>query len=111
MDIEKNTENTEEYDYKPDYVTLTNDEGFEERFELVDTMEVQGNTYVALLTVPDDPEEYLNSDGSLIIMKITYEDGEEYLDDIEDDDEYEMIADLFTSRLADLYEIGDDEDE
>ena len=41
---------------------------------------------------------------------MTNEDGEEFLDDIQDDDEYEMIADLFTSRLADLYEIGDDED-
>ncbi|MBR0343235.1 MAG: DUF1292 domain-containing protein [Oscillospiraceae bacterium] len=109
MDKDRNA-NSEEMDFGPDYVTLTNEEGYEEQFELVDTVDVQGSTYVALLTASEDPEEYLNSDGSLIILKVTNEDGEEFLDDIQDDDEYEMIADLFTSRLADLYEIGDDEE-
>ena len=111
MDIEKNTENTEEMDFGPDYVTLTNEEGYEETFELVDTLDLEGGTYAALLTTPDDPEKYLNSDGQLIFLKLSEEDGETYWDDIEDDDEYEMVADLFTSRLADLYEIGDDEEE
>ncbi len=111
MDIEKNTENTEEMDFGPDYVTLTNEEGYEETFELVDTLDLEGATYAALLTTPDDPEKYLNSDGQLIFLKLSEEDGETYWDDIEDDDEYEMVADLFTSRLADLYEIGDDEEE
>ena len=101
---------SKDMDFGPDYVTLTNEEGYEEQFELVDTVDVEGSTYVALLTASEDPEEYLNSDGSLIILKVNNENGEEFLDDIQDDDEYEMIADLFTSRLADLYEIGDDEE-
>lgn len=102
--------NSEEMDFGPDYVTLSNEEGYEEQFELVDTMDVEGSTYVALLTASQDPEEYLNSDGQLVILKVTVENGEEFLDDIKDDDEYEMVADLFTSRLADLYEIGDDDE-
>ncbi len=108
MAEEKKNNVPEEEDFGPDYVTLTNDDGYEETFELVDTMDVQDQTYVALLTASDDPEKYLESDASLIILKVTEENGEEFLDEIEDDDEYEMVSDLFTARLADLYEFGDD---
>jgi uncharacterized protein YrzB (UPF0473 family) len=108
MAEEKKNNVPEEEDFGPDYVTLTNDDGYEETFELVDTMDVQDQTYVALLTASDDPEKYLESDASLIILKVTEENGEEFLDEIEDDDEYEMVSDLFTARLAGLYEFGDD---
>ena len=110
MAEEKKNNIPEDEDFGPDYDTLTNDDGFEETFELVDTMDVGDSTYVALLTAPDDPEKYLDSDGSLIILRVTRENDEEFLDEIEDDDEYEMVSDLFTARLADLYEFGDDEE-
>lgn len=99
-----------ESEYGPDYVTLTNDEGYEETFELVDTLDYEDCTYVALLTASEDPEEYLNSDGNLIIMKVTEEDGERYLDDVTDDDEFDTVSEMFLARLADLYEFGDDEE-
>lgn len=110
MAKDKNT-SSEEMDFGPDYVTLTNDDGYEETFELVDQIDAEGKTYVALLTASEDPEEYLNSDGRLIIMRIVEENGEEMLYTVDDDDEYDMISDLFVSRLADLYEIGDDDEE
>ena len=111
MPDDKNFENDQEMDFGPDYVTLTDENGEEETFELVDTMDHNGCTYVALLTTADDPEKYLNSDGSLVLLKITEEEGEEILVGIEDDDEYEMVSDLFMSRLADLYEFDEDDEE
>ena len=39
MDKDRNA-NSEEMDFGPDYVTLTNEEGYEEQFELVDTVDL-----------------------------------------------------------------------
>ena len=38
-------------------------------------------------------------------MLAVAEDGEEYYYEIEDDDEYETIADAFVDRLEDFFEI------
>ena len=40
-------------------------------------------------------------------MKEVEEDGELYYLDIEDDEEYESIADVFINRLEDFYEIDE----
>ena len=43
--------------------------------------------------------------GELVIVKVGEEDGEEYYYEIEDDDEYETVADAFVERLEDFFEI------
>ena len=47
----------------------------------------------------------LQDSGELVILKVAEENGEEYFVDIEDDAEYDMIADAFTDRLQDIFEI------
>ena len=37
-------------------------------------------------------------------LKVIEENGEEFLDEIEDDDEYESISEIFMERLEDLYD-------
>ena len=66
---------------------------------------------MALETTPDDPVAYLNSDGSLIILKTIVEDGEEILATIDDDEEFDKVSEIFMSRLSDLYDFDTDEDE
>ena len=99
------SENLKEEEYNPDLVTLTDDDGKEYNFEVLDAIETDTGRYLALLPTFDDPQKMLDDSGELVIVKVGEEDGEEYFYEIEDDDEYDMIADAFVDRLEDFFEI------
>ena len=99
------SENIKNEEYNPDIVTLSDDEGKEYVFEVLDGIETDDARYLALLPVYDDPKDMLDDSGELVIVKVGEENGEEYFYDIEDDDEYETIADAFIDRLEDFFEI------
>ncbi len=89
-----------------DIITLQDDEGKEYTFEILDAIETDDGRYLALMPKFDDPKEMLDDPGDLVIVKVFEdENGEEYFEDIADDDEYETVADLFTERLSELYDI------
>ena len=92
-------------EYNPDIVTLSDDDGKEYTFEVLDAIETDEARYLAMLPVYDDPAKMLDDSGELVIVKVEEENGEEYYCEIEDDDEYETIADAFTDRLQDYFEI------
>lgn len=95
-------------EYNPDIITLTDDDGKDYTFEVLDAIEDDENRYLALLPVYDDPQKMLDDSGELVIVKESEEDGEIYYSQIEDDDEYETIADAFVDRLQDAFEIEQD---
>ncbi len=97
--------NINEPEYNPDIISLLNDDGEEFTFEVLDAIETDEARYLALLPTYDDPTEMLNDSGELVIVKVGEEDGEEYYYEIEDDDEYETIADAFIDRLEEFFEI------
>lgn len=92
-------------EYNPDIITLEDDDGTEYTFEVLDRIETDESRYVALLPVYDDPKKMLDDNGELVILRVAEENGEEFFEDIEDDDEYDMIVDAFTDRLQDIFEI------
>lgn len=92
-------------DYNPDIVTLSDDDGKEYTFEILDAVESDTGRYLALLPVFEDAQKFLDDSGELVIVKVLEENGEEYFTEIEDDEEYEMIADAFVDRLQDFFEI------
>ncbi|HAG12459.1 MAG TPA: DUF1292 domain-containing protein [Ruminococcus sp.] len=95
----------------PDLYTLVDEEGNEKLFEMVDMMEEDGNVYYALIPHIENPAELLEGEVELVVLCArTDDDGNEILEPIESDDEYERIADLFISRL-DEDEDEDEEDE
>ena len=96
-----------ELDYNPDIVNLTDDEGNEYNFEVLDAIESEDGRYLALLPIYENAEEMLEDSGELVIVKEGEEDGEFYYYNIEDDDEYEFVADAFIERLQDMYEIDE----
>ena len=96
-----------ELEYTPDIVNLTDDEGNEYTFEVLDAIESDDGRYLAMLPIYDDPQKTLEDSGELVIVKVGEENGEEYLYPIEDDDEYDFVADAFIERLQDLYEIDE----
>ena len=94
-----------ELEYNPDLVTLADDDGKEYTFEVLDAIETDMGRYLALLPTFEDPKEMLDDSGELVIVKVMEEDGEEYFGEMEDDDEYETVADAFVDRLEDFFEI------
>ena len=84
-----------------------NEEYTPDLVEVIDAIEDEGNHYVAL--TPCDKDGNPTDDDALIIMKeVSEDDGETYFEEIEDDNEYETIADAFINRLEDFFEIDED---
>lgn len=88
----------EEKNFELDTYTLTDENGKESQYELIATCEMNGNTYYAL--IPSDTDE--NSDFlEYVILKLEKEeDGEEFLVSVDDDDEFDDVADYFDDLLS-----------
>lgn len=99
---DKPIENNEELD--SNIVTLTDEDGNESEFEIIGSHEMDGKLYLALVPVDENQgEEY-------VILRVeTDENGEEILVSIDDDDEFDKIADIFDDEL--FSEIDYDEGE
>lgn len=77
--------------------TLTDEEGNESDFELIGRIEDNGQTYLAL-----EPKDE-NPDGEYVLLKIAKDDnGEEILITIDDNDEFDRIADIFEDELMSI---------
>ncbi len=92
-------------DYSPDILTLTDEDGREFSFEVLDAADHAGNHYLAVVPYAENSKEKLEEDASLIIMRVGEEDGEEYLDVVEEDEELYEVSELFAHRLEELYDI------
>lgn len=94
-----------------DLVTVVDDDGKEYMFEEIDRIELEnGNRYVALLPIYDDETEILDDDGDVLILKVQEETGENYLIQIEDEDEFNEVGNIIEDRLIEKYESEDGEE-
>lgn len=96
-------------EFNPDIVSVVDEDGVEHVFEELDRIETDTAKYVALLPVYDEAEEILDDDGELIILKVSEEDGETYLEPIEDDNEFDEIGKIFEERLSEIFSFDDEE--
>lgn len=88
--------------YEDDIYILTDEEGNENKFELQGSLELEGVTYLALIPIDETEDEF-------VILKVeTDEDGEEVLVTIDDDDEFDKIADIFQDELFSNIDYDDD---
>lgn len=92
-------------DYEINTVTLVDEAGKEQEFEILDAVETDTARYLALMPIFDSPVDSLEAAGELLVMRVEEEDGGEVLVTIEDDDEFEDILSVFEERLEDYYEI------
>lgn len=102
---------TENYDdiYGNNIVSVVDEEGVEHTFEELDRIETDDGRYIALLPIYDDAEEILDGDGELIILSVVEdEDGETYLEPIEDEALFNEIGEIFEERLADYFEFDEE---
>lgn len=78
--------------------TLQDEEGNELEFELIGTCEKNGTKYYAM--IPAGENEGDSEFCEYVILKSVVEDGEESLVSVEDDDEFDDIADYFDDLFA-----------
>ncbi len=100
----------DDFEYNPDIITVTDDDGCEYAFEVLDRIETENGKYAAVISYYDEPEKQLEDDGEALILKVVEEDDEVYLSQIEDDEEFNEIYDIFDSRLQNLFEESDDDE-
>lgn len=83
-----------------DLYTLVDEEGNEKLFELIDILEENGQVYFALIPHIEDPAELLEGEIELVVLNAkTDNDGNEILEPIDSDEEYNRIAEAFLERL------------
>ena len=105
----QNNNPVENEEYGNDFVTLVDENGKETEFEIVDSLVTENNEYFAL--IPTETADNVDSDdGELVILKVVEENGEEFLEPIEDDDEYNEISEIFIDRLEELYEFENEQE-
>lgn len=92
-------------EYNPDIITLSDEDGKEYSFEVLDAIEADNGRYLALLPIYESPEDLLQDSGELVVLKVVEEGEDSYYEEIDDDDEYDTIADVFIERLQDYFEI------
>ncbi|MBR5278532.1 MAG: DUF1292 domain-containing protein [Clostridia bacterium] len=75
---------------KENIFTLTDEEtGAETEFELIGELTIDDNTYLALIPLEGDEDEY-------VVLKVEVdENGDELLVTIDDDEEFDRVADAF----------------
>ena len=80
----------DEQKFGNDIITLTDDDGKNYEFEIIDAIETDDGRYLAMIPYFSDPKAKLDDSGELVIVKVFEdENGDEYFEDIPDDDEYE----------------------
>ncbi len=95
--------------FGPDIVSVVDENGVEHTFEELDRIETDDGRFIALLPIYNEAEEILDSDGELIILSVVEdEDGEIYLEPIEDDALFNEIGQIFEERLADYFEFEEE---
>ncbi|OPX84698.1 MAG: hypothetical protein A4E53_03755 [Pelotomaculum sp. PtaB.Bin104] len=75
-------------------ITLIDEEGAEIDFTVIDIIEVDGFEYAILLPLEEE------SDEAIILKIVSGDDGNELLVDIEEDEEWEKVADAWEEKVA-----------
>lgn len=82
-------------------IVLYDEEGNEQSFAYLDTIEMNGFTYLALTPVYEDEEEE-SEDTEVVFMKLIHDEenpNEDLLLIVEDDDELDTVFAEFTRRV------------
>lgn len=90
-------------EYGPDFITLTDEDGNEFELEHLETLEVDGETYMAFLPAEyeddDSAQELEEDDLGLIILKVVQEDGGEELSTLDSEEELDRVYERFMEIL------------
>lgn len=99
-----------------DVVVLTDEEGHEHEFTVIDVIEVEGKEYAILVPMLETDEEVEDEDvfdaDEAVILRIDKDDeGEDILVDIEDEEEWQRVANAWDELLDEEFEGGDEDED
>ena len=94
-------------EFGPDFITITDEDGNEFELEYVDTLEYNGQVYMAFFPADTGDEKEDGEEDGLIILKAVVIDGEEQLATLDSEEELEEVYDRFMELL--FQEEEDDE--
>lgn len=94
-------------EFGPDFITVTDEEGNEFELEHVDTLDYNGQTYMAFFPAIQGEEldggveevDLDDEENGLIILKVVQVDGEEQLSTLDSDEELELVYQQFMEAL------------
>jgi len=82
-------------------LVLVDEDGQEFEFEVQAELEINGETYRVLIPLEDeDDEELEDEEVEVLILKVVLDpEGNEFMAEIEDEEEWEMVADAWDELL------------
>lgn len=86
-------------EYGANFITVTDDEGNEFELEHLDTLEFQGQTYMAFFPAVSAEEEEDEEELGLVILKVIQENGEDLLSTPDSDEELNAVYEAFMEEL------------
>lgn len=91
---------SEQNEEKIERFTLTDEDGKEMDFELIGSGEVDGVMYYAMIPAEEADDENRDSYEYVILRSVVDENGDESLESIDDDEEFDRIADYFDDMFS-----------
>ena len=85
-------------EFGPNFILVTDEEGYDIELELLDVLEHKGQTYMAFFPAVLEEDEDSDEDG-LVILKSIRENGEELLSTLDSEEELTEVYDLFMELL------------
>ena len=86
-------------EYGPNFVTITDEEGNDLELEHLDTLEYNGQVYMAFFPAETEEESSEEEEGLIILKVVHSEDGEELLSTLDSEEELEAVYDQFMELL------------
>ena len=94
-------------EFGPTFITVTDEDGKELVLEFVDTLEHNGQTYMAFFPAVQGEEQgdtveevdLDDEENGLIILKVVHVDGEDQLSTLDSDEEIDTVYELFMEQL------------
>ena len=95
-------------EFGPDFITVSDEDGNEFELEHLDTLEYNGQVYMAFFPAVEgsedggEPEEDAGGEGEeygLVIMKVIEENGEELFSTLDSDEELDAVYEQFMERF------------
>lgn len=87
--------------FAPDVLTVTDGDGNELQYEILDRIEgkTDGETRLAIVPVYENKEDLLSDIGDFDIVKLKAEDGGFVLEPVDDADEFSSLHKIFERRI------------
>ena len=98
-----------ENEYKPDLITLIDEDNVEHNFEILDVIENEKGVFYALYPIFDTADETVEDSGEYYIMEVIEEDGEEQLAEVEDEALLDELSAIFEKHFEELFDDVEEE--